>query len=100
MNAEVLQNFQGILGGDDVKEEYGRHTLCMAELMQVLVGSPHLPRNIDNGLIVFDNIGRTLSSVNTCAPTLTITTKRVATYEDLLLEMLNICINSPGFTMK
>lgn len=66
-----------------------------------LTGSPKLPRNISNRLILFVHCSERLITVNTCAPSISFSKCRTnQEYEKFEESFLNIIVGAPGFGIE
>ena len=75
--------------------------VTMNHLLKALVGCPSLPRNISSGLVIFDHNSKQLSTVNTCAPSITFSRiSELQEYSTLETMMLNIIIAAYGFGLQ
>ena len=57
-------------------------TLQMSDVLQSLTGNCQIPRGCINGLVLCDHKTNALSTINTCAPSINISTKQVKSYEN------------------
>lgn len=84
---------------DDGTEE--EVNINIGHLLQALLGSPCLPMNVDSGLIVFDHQAKRLATVNTCAPSITLSNimeyHNYAKFQD---SFLNIIVGAYGFGIE
>ncbi|XP_076082340.1 uncharacterized protein LOC143053438 [Mytilus galloprovincialis] len=85
----------------DIDEEKKDTNVSMKNVLQAFVGSEGLPTDIDFGIIEFDHQSENLSSVNTCAPSITIRQiSQNQNYQTLENHLLNIIVGTDGFDMK
>ncbi|KAK3581808.1 hypothetical protein CHS0354_028815 [Potamilus streckersoni] len=83
---------------DDGREEDVQ--INMGHLLQSLVGSTPLPVNIASGIIEFNHTIKKLTTVNTCAPSITFySTVENQEYEKFVESFINIIVASYGFGM-
>ena len=61
---------------------YDNKTLQMSDVLQSLTGNCQIPRGCTTGLVLCDHNTNALSTINTCAPSINISTKQVKSYED------------------
>ena len=77
--------------------EVQERVITLEEVLQALTGCTALPA-IDNGLIVFEHTSDLLSSVNTCAPSITFRRLQSLQDYDVFQETLqNIVVGELGF---
>lgn len=84
-----------------VEEEPAETVLSLKQVLQAFVGSPGLPRDIDNGLLLFEHNNSLLSTVNTCAPSITLRgLDKIQKYQMFQDDMLNLIVCSYGFGLE
>lgn len=69
-----------------------------SHVLQALTASESLPRNIDSGLIEFRHTSDDMSTVNTCAPSITFS--KTASFEDYDVfekHFISIIVEAVGF---
>ena len=73
----------------------------LKDVLQALLGSSSLPRNISSGLILFDHLNNRLSTVNTCGPSILFSSiDDLKDFERFKLHMINIIIGAPDFGLE
>ena len=86
---------------DWINIENGQQTavqLNTGHILQALIGTTTIPHNLINGLIMFDHTQKNLSSVNTCAPSISFSdVTSLQKYENFETHFLNIVVGAYGF---
>lgn len=76
-------------------------TVTLKMVLQALLGSEYLPTDIESGIIEFDHEKDTLSSVNTCAPSVTFRQlDKIQSYDCLEQHLINIVLRTDGFGIE
>lgn len=84
---------------NDAKEQM--KTLTMADVVQAFVGSDSLPRLVSSGLIEFNHTSKNISTVNTCAPSLTFCNiSDLQNYDIFESHMIYIIVGAPEFGIE
>ena len=85
------------LEDDELKEKI----INLKDVLQALLGSWSLPRNISSGLLTFDHSNNRLSSVNTCGPSITFSSiDKIRNFEEMKNHMLSIVIEAREFGLE
>ena len=71
-------------------------TLQMSDVLQSLTGNCQIPRGCINGLVLCDHKTNALSTINTCAPSINISTKQVKSYENFKKLWCLCCMTMKG----
>ncbi|KAK6166961.1 hypothetical protein SNE40_022186 [Patella caerulea] len=83
---------------DDSEEDVVLH---LGHFLQAAVGSPTLPRDIICGLLIFDHSSKDLTTVNTCAPSITFKKiDEIQTYDNFEDSLINIIVCAYGFGIE
>jgi len=86
------------IGEDDQLKEKVIH---LKDVLQALLGSTSLPRNISSGLITFDHLNNRLSTVNTCGPSILFSSMDdLKDFDKMKTHMINIIIGAPDFGLE
>ena len=75
-------------------------TLQMSDILQSLTDNCQIPRGCITGLVLCDHNTNALSTINTCAPSINITTKNVKSYDDFKTMMVSMMCDDEGFGLK
>ena len=75
-------------------------TLQMSDILQSLTDNCQIPRGCTTGLVLCDHNTNALSTINTCAPSINITTKKVKSYDDFKTMMVSMLCDDEGFGLK
>ena len=79
---------------------YDDKTLQMTDVLQSMTGNCQIPRGCTTGLVLCDHNTNALSTINTCAPSINITTKNVKSYDDFKTMMVSMMCDDEGFGLK
>ena len=77
-----LMDMDTFLYNDKTLQMSDDKTLQMSEVLQSLTDNCQIPRGCITGLVLCDHNTNALSTINTCAPSINISTKQVKSYED------------------
>ena len=80
--------------------EYNDKTLQMSDILQSLTGNCQIPRGCISGLVLCDHSTNSLSTINTCAPSINLSTKNLKSYDDFKTMMVSMLCDDEGFGLK
>ncbi|KAK6186488.1 hypothetical protein SNE40_008517 [Patella caerulea] len=73
-------------------------TLNTGHILQALLGSPRIPSNISCGIMTFDHVSNGLTTINTCAPSISFSNlKLIKTYSRFEESLLLVVVGAHGF---